>query len=213
MTPPARRSGASRRTDARDASFRRPVPEPSLPPDPPRAGVDDLDDDVRLDEVAIGPGSAAGRAIDGLTLRRSSLTGVRLTGATLQGLELVDVLVEDCELAGVTFTGARFTRVTFRGCRMSGVVANDVTASDMRIIDTKADEIWLRSARLEQDDVVLLGSTFAGARGLGGLRNATIGTGQLVEVGLPILAALGVVVDDAALDPPDDGGPAGHRPT
>jgi uncharacterized protein YjbI with pentapeptide repeats len=233
-----------RSAGGRDVPGRRPVAEPNLPAGLEAADVDDLDHDVRLDEVAIGPGSAAGRTIEGLTLKRSTLAGVRLTGSTFQGLELVDVVVEDCDLAGVTFAETTFRRVSIRRCRMSGVVAADLAATDSRIVDTRADEIWLRAARLDHceivdcdltgsdwyaarvmesfitgsrldgaelsaidlENVVVLGSTFAGAQGLSSLRNVTIGTGQLLEIGLPVLAGLGIVIDDAALDPddPDD---------
>jgi hypothetical protein len=249
VTPPRQGPTPARSAGGRGAARRRPVAEPALPDGPEPAGVDDLDDDVRLDEVAIGPGSATGRTIEGVTLKRSTITGVRLTGATFEGLELVDVVLEDCDLAGVTFAEATFRRVSIRRCRMSGVVAADLAATDSRIADSRADEIWLRAARLdhceivdcdlsrsdwyaarvreslitgsrldgaelsaiELDDVVVLGSTFAGAHGMAGLRNITIGTGQLVEVAVPVLAGLGIVIDDGALDPDDPADPGDGR--
>ena len=208
------------------------------------AGLEALEDDATLAAVAIGPGVEAGLEAEGLTLRRSRLSGLRLPGATFRNLVLVDVLVEDCDLAGVTFATSQFERVAFRGCRMSGVVAPDLVGSDLCIDDTKADEIWLRASRLERceitgcdltgsdwyearvaasritncrldgaelsslvlDDVALIGSTFAGASGVAGLRNATIDAVQLMEVGRSVLAGLGIVIDNDALanaDAPD----------
>jgi uncharacterized protein YjbI with pentapeptide repeats len=208
-----------------------------VPDDLDTVGLDALDDDAELVGVALGPATAAGVEAEGLTLRRSRLSGLRLPGAVFRNLALVDVVVEDCDLAGVTFTASRFDRVVFRRCRMSGVVAADLAAAHVCIDDTRADEIWLRASRLESceitgcdltgsdwyearvtrsritgcrldgaelsslalDDVVLHGSTFAGASGLAGLRNATIDAGQLVELGRPVLAGLGIVVDSDAL--------------
>jgi hypothetical protein len=43
------------------------------------------------------------------------------------------------------------------------------------------------------------------------LRNITIGTGQLVEIGVPVLAGLGIVIDDGALDPDDTDDREGGR--
>jgi uncharacterized protein YjbI with pentapeptide repeats len=214
---------------------------PALPDDLAPADLDALDDDVRLEEVALGPGFAADLEVEGLTVVRSRLSGLRLPGATFRDLALVDVVVEDCDLAGVTFVSSRFERVVVRRSRMSGVVAADLHAADTRLDDVRADEIWLRAARLDRceltgcdltgsdwydarvaasrvtgcrlegaelsslklDDVALHGSTFAEASGLGDLRNATIDAGQLVELGLPVLARLGIVVDNDALS--DDG--------
>lgn len=211
---------------------RRP-PEPRIPADLEPSDVGSLDDDADLDEVAIGPGADVGGTIRGLTLKRSTVTGVRLTGATFEHAEMADVLLEDCDLSGTTFAETALRRVTFRRCRMSGVVAPDLGATELRVIDCKADGIWLRAARLElcelvecdltgsdwyaarvrdswivrcdlsdselsaveMDGVALHGSTFAGANGVGSLRNVVIGPDQVLDLALPVLATLGVRVE------------------
>lgn len=213
--------------------------EPRVPADLEPSDVGSLRDDADLDEVAIGPGTDAGRTIRGLRLRRSTVTGARLTGATFEHVELVDVLLEDCDLSGATFGDAELRRVTFRRCRLSGAVAADLLASDLRLVDCKADGLWLRAARLEccelvecdlpgsdwyaarvrdsrvvgcdladselsaveMDGVALHGSTFAGASGVGSLRNVVIGPDQVLDLAVPLLATLGVRVEN----PPDDG--------
>jgi uncharacterized protein YjbI with pentapeptide repeats len=146
---------------------------------------------------------------------------------------MADVLLEDCDLSGTTFAETALRRVTFRRCRMSGVVAPDLGATELRVIDCKADGIWLRAARLElcelvecdltgsdwyaarvrdswivrcdlsdselsavdMDGVALHGSTFAGANGVGSLRNVVIGPDQVLDLALPVLATLGVRVE------------------
>ena len=149
--------------------------EPDVPADLEPAGVGCLDDDAVLDEVAIGAGANfgtdaltdGGRTIRGLTLMRSTVTGVRVTGVTFEQAEMADVLVEDCDLSGTTFADAALRRVTFRRCRMSGVVAPDLVASDLRLVDCKADGAWLRAARLEHCELVecdLTGSDWYAAR-------------------------------------------------
>jgi hypothetical protein len=220
----------------------RPIAAPDIPAALHPAELGDLDDDAYLDEVAVGPGDDLGRTVRGLTISRSTVTGVRLSAATLDGVDLVDVRFEECDLSGTTFADATFRRVTFWRCRLSGVVAPDLVATDLRIVDCRADEIWLRAARFERcaivdsdltasdwygarvkrsritgtrlhrselsgielDDVALHGSTLDGVRGMGGLRNIVIGSDQVLDVALPVLAALGIRVDDAAADDPDD---------
>lgn len=230
---------------------RRPIAPPDVPAALRSADVGDLDDDAHLDEVAVGPGVDIGRTVRGLTITRSTVTGVRLTAATLDGVELVDVTFEDCDLSGTTFADAVFRRVAFRRSRLSGVVAADLVATDVRIVDCRADEIWLRAARLERcalqdcdlsgsdwyaarvvhsrvtgstldgselssavfDDVALHGSSLVGVRGAGRLRNVVIGSDQVIDIALPVLADLGIRVDDAAADEHDegDGGPGDSR--
>jgi uncharacterized protein YjbI with pentapeptide repeats len=41
----------------------------------------------------------------------------------------------------------------FRRCRLSALVAAEVVASDLAMIDCKADEAWLRMARMERAEV------------------------------------------------------------
>jgi uncharacterized protein YjbI with pentapeptide repeats len=155
-------------------SRRRPGPaRPRGAHDPPRlpdvldaAALDLAGDDDTLEGVRCDGGEAAGRRVDGLTLRAALLVGCRLTGATLSGLDMLDVVVRDCDLSGANLAGAVLRRVTFERCRLSGLVANDLSATDVSVRDCRADGAWLRAARLEHCDIAdseMTGSDWYGA--------------------------------------------------
>jgi len=114
--------------------------------------LDDLEwaDDARLADVAIRGSSLVGGTVRGVSLSGARLTGVQLTGSTFEGADLVDVVLEDCELSGVTLTGARLRRVVMRRCRLSGLVAAELHAADLQVVDSKADEAWLRMSVLDR---------------------------------------------------------------
>jgi len=44
-------------------------------------------------------------------------------------------------------------RVAFRRCRLSALVAGELVASDLSLVDCKADEAWFRMARIERAEV------------------------------------------------------------
>lgn len=145
-----------------------PIAEPVIP-----AGLDGLDhldleaDGIELDGLAIAGAVASGATVRDLSISRARLSGVQLTGSVLDGAELIDVVFEDCELSGVDLSRARLARVVFRRCRMSGLVATELVASDVQVIGAKADDAWLRMARLERCafvDCDLTGSDWYEAR-------------------------------------------------
>jgi uncharacterized protein YjbI with pentapeptide repeats len=127
-----------------------PAAEPRLPRTPEQATLDDLDHDVHLQDVVIDGGVAVDLAVEDLRLTGCRLSGVRLPGATLDGPEWADVVFEDCDLSGVTLKEVMLRRVVFRRCRLSALVAAELVASDLRLVDCKADEAWFRMARVER---------------------------------------------------------------
>ena len=156
--PPRRRPGPARPRGAHDP--------PRLPDVLDAAALDLAGDDDTLEGVRCDGGEAAGRCVDGLTLRAAVLVGCRLTGATLSGLDMLDVVVRDCDLSGANLAGAVLRRVTFERCRLSGLVANDLSATDVSVRDCRADGAWLRAARLEHCDIAdseMTGSDWYGA--------------------------------------------------
>lgn len=100
----------------------------------------DVADDDALAGVRV-TGDAVGRTVDGLALRGAVLAGCRLTGATLTDLDLQDVVLTDCDLSGATIAGAVLRRVTVDRCRLSGLVANDLSAADIRDVVIGTDQI------------------------------------------------------------------------
>ena len=210
-------------------------PKRAAPIRPPR---------VEEDLVEVGPD-------DGLTLREARLVAPAWTGTTLRDLDLRDVVIDGGELAGVTLEGATLERVELRRCRLSGLVAPALRATDVRFVDCRMEEAWLRAATLERvafedcalpradlysaritqsrfercdlteielsqaelRDVAFHGSRIEGLKGGAALRNAVIGSDQLLVFAGPVLHAAGIVVDDDYLrEPPATPGPAPRSP-
>jgi uncharacterized protein YjbI with pentapeptide repeats len=113
---------------------------------------DELDHHDVIEDVDWDGGTPG--AADGVEILRSRLTAVSLTGLELDQLRLVDVELIECELSGAVLTGARWERVVLRRCRMSGLVAAELTASDVRLEQCKADQAWLRSSVLDRCELV-----------------------------------------------------------
>ena len=216
---------------ARRSTFarRRPV---EVPEDLP-VWDGELEDDLRLDEVAV-EGAWPEASLDGVEVVRGRLRGVQLTGATLDQLVLRDVVVSDAELSGATLGSAVLDRVRFERCRMAGLVASGLRATDVEMVDCQLTGAWFRGATLERCELsgcdlreadlyaaritqsrflhsqldrtewstatikglALHGSSLDGLRGAAALRDLVIGSDQLLVLAGPVLAALGIVVDD-----------------
>ena len=80
--------------------------------------------------------------------------------------------LDGCDLTGADLYGARVADSKLRGCSLAGTELSTAT--------------FARTA--------LHGSTFEGARGADALRGTTIGPGQIVDLALPLFAALDITV-------------------
>jgi uncharacterized protein YjbI with pentapeptide repeats len=165
-----------------------------------------------------------GAHLDGLRLTATTLErlrlmdvvveGCELSGASLVDANLVRVRFVRCRMSGVSLAGLRAREVRFVDCRMDGaelgmadlerceLVDCDLEGADLTaarltgcgVLGSRLDRAQLSKATLTGVD--LHGSTFEGLRGAEALRGATIGSDQVVAVALPLLAALGITVDD-----------------
>jgi uncharacterized protein YjbI with pentapeptide repeats len=102
----------------------------------------------------------------GVTWTRVRVRGGKIDLLDLSGSHLVDVVLEACAIGVLDLGEAELRSVRFDGCTI--------------------EDLDVAGARLS--DVDLAGATLRLVRGIGGLRGATIGPGQLLDLA-PLLAA------------------------
>jgi uncharacterized protein YjbI with pentapeptide repeats len=163
----------------------------------------------RLEAVVL-----TGSRLPRLHVSDCSLVGCELSGALWEQAELTRVELRDCRLSGFVCTLAQWRDVTLSGCRLDQArlrmtkgqrVAFD--HCDLRGADLY--EVELAEARFDGCDLTgvelsratlsgahLTGSTLDDIKGVEALRGAAIDSSQVVTVGLALLHAAGILIDD-----------------
>jgi uncharacterized protein YjbI with pentapeptide repeats len=132
---------------------------------------------------------------------------------------MVRVAFVRCRLAGLVAPALQGTDVTFEGCRMDDAWLRAATLErgsvdecslpradlySARLKDCRLTRCDLREVELSQatlDEVAFHGSNIEGLHGGAALRNAVIGSDQLLEFAGPVLHAAAIRTDDDYFDP------------
>ncbi|MEZ0492929.1 pentapeptide repeat-containing protein [Kineococcus sp. TBRC 1896] len=109
------------------------------------------------------------------TWNRVLVRGGRVDFANLRGAELVDVTFDGVDLRDVDLGSARLLRVRFTGCRIGRL---DVSGARLEAVDLRGSDIT------------------DGLDGVGDLRGAIVGPGQLLQLAPSFAEHLGVLVRD-----------------
>jgi uncharacterized protein YjbI with pentapeptide repeats len=144
----------------------------------------------------------------------TKLVACELSGASLARSDLWRVEVRDCRLSGAVLDGARLRDVAFVGCKldtasMREIEAERVTFSDcvLREADLSRSS-WKESAFFDCDltgtivaearmtGVRFHGSTVERVVGADSLRGIVVSPDQTLNLGLRVLDAMGVSVDE-----------------
>jgi uncharacterized protein YjbI with pentapeptide repeats len=134
----------------------------------------------------------AGVDADDSSLVRVELGGCRLTGLSAVGALLRDVRVRDCKMDLASLRDARMERVTFERCDLRELDLQGTRLHEVRFLGCDLSEAILEDAdcsRTEFSDC-----SYAGLRGIGGLRGATLAWADAVELAPAFAAAVGVRV-------------------
>jgi uncharacterized protein YjbI with pentapeptide repeats len=154
----------------------------------------------------------------------ATLERVRLTDALFEGCELSGTMIEEasfdrvefrnCRMSGVVLTQSRLRDVRFVGCRLDDASLRMLTAERLAFEDcelARADlyasklgaprifDCNLEGADLSKADLKgarLHGSTLDHVKAAPQLAGAVIDSAQLVPVGLQLLAAAKITIDD-----------------
>jgi uncharacterized protein YjbI with pentapeptide repeats len=150
--------------------------------------VDVVIEDCELSGVTIAEGHftrvelrrcrMSGLVASTLTARHVRLTDCRADGAMFRMTRWDHAELRDVDLRGADFYGSDLTGARLLGC--------DLTAADL--------------SKCTMAGAALHGSTLTDLRGADSLRGAVIAGDQVLQLALPVLVALGIVVDDARPD-------------
>ena len=179
---------------------------------------------ARADGLVLSEATVGASRFAGADLSRARLTDVRMVGCDLQGAILDEarlrrVELVDCRMSGAVLSRARLEDVRLVGCQLDEANLRMMTSSRLQFEScsmTSADlyQSSLGGAAFLDCDLTratfagvaavgarLHGSRLEGLRGADSLRGACLGSAQVVELAWPLLAALGIVVDDDLADP------------
>jgi uncharacterized protein YjbI with pentapeptide repeats len=137
----------------------------------------------------------AGLDAEASSVVRVALSGCRLTGIAAGEALLRDVRLSDCRMDLASLRDARLERVTFERCDLRELDLQGARLHEVRLLGCDLSEAILEEADCSRCE--LHDCTYTGLRGIGGLRGATIGWGDAVELAPAFAAALGVRVGTA----------------
>ena len=149
---------------------------------------------LELQDVVIEDGDLAGVTFDEGSFVRVAFVRCRMAGLVAPALKGTDVTFHGCRLDDAWLRAVTFERVELDDCSLPRADLYSARLKDVRL--TRCD---LREAELSQaqlDEVAFHGSRIEGLQGGSALRNAVIGSDQMIEFAVPVLHAAAVRVDD-----------------
>ncbi len=155
-------------------------------------------DRLHVADCVVSDSEWSGVAADACELTRVEFQRCRMSGVVLSRARMRDVRFVDCRLDGASLRMARGTRVAFEGCDLRGADAYELALEEARFDACDLTGADLSAAKL--GGVRLVGSTLAELRGAKALAGVVIDSSQVVAVGLSLMAALEITIDDE----PDD---------
>ncbi|HJR26408.1 MAG TPA: pentapeptide repeat-containing protein [Acidimicrobiales bacterium] len=158
--------------------------------------------DLHLRDVVIEGGELAGVSFEGATFERVAFLRCRLSGIVAPALRATDVRFVDCRMEEAWLRAATLERAAFEDCALPRADLYAARVRQSRFERCDLTEVELSQAEL--DDVAFHGSRIEGITGGAALRNAVIGSDQLLVFAGPVLHAAGIVVDDDYLRAPDE---------
>jgi uncharacterized protein YjbI with pentapeptide repeats len=151
-------------------------------------------DQLLLRDVVAVDCELSGATLNAGVFERVRFERCRMSGLVATGLRARDVEMVDCVLDGAWLRSATFERCELAGCNLRGADLYGADLRDTRLVHSQLDETEWSKATV--GNLALHGSTLDGLRGVQALHHVVIGTDQLLPLALPLLASLGVVVDD-----------------
>ncbi len=137
---------------------------------------------------------ASGALLEAVSLTRVEFRQCRLTGAVLSRGRLRDVRFAECQMREVQLRVAEGSDLQFDSC--------DLTEADFygsRLVRARFFDCDLTRSDFSQADVrgaQLHGSKLDGIRGVSSLVGAVVSSAQPVPLGVQVLGALDIVIDD-----------------
>jgi uncharacterized protein YjbI with pentapeptide repeats len=153
---------------------------------------------LRLVDVLIEDSELSGVTIAEGHFTRVELRRCRLSGLVASTLKARHVRLTDCRADGATFRMTRWEHAEFRDVDLRDADFHASALAGVRLLG--CDLTGADFSRATMAGAALHGSTVDGIKGADSLRGAVVAGDQVLSLALPVLAALGIVVDDGYLD-------------
>jgi len=203
-----------------------PLDDPELADGVEWAGVEvtgEVGGPLDLDDVEVATSRLTNLRLTGRRFERLRLVDVLIEDSDLSGVTIADghftrVELRRCRLSGLVASTLKARHVRLTDCRADGAMfrmtqwehaeLRDVDLRDADFHASKLAGVRLLGCDLTGADfskatmagAALHGSTVAGIKGADSLRGAVIASDQVLALAGPVLAALGIAVDDFYLD-------------
>jgi uncharacterized protein YjbI with pentapeptide repeats len=161
---------------------------------------------LRLTDVVLDSCDFSGADLEESTLTRVQWRGCRMSGLAIARSSLRDVVFSECRLDDASLRSCDLERVTFEHTDLSSADFSGSTLQMVRLFDCNLSGADFSSVKAK--GTRFHGSVLTDLKGAGDLRGVVIDSSQLLPLGVRVLDALGVVVDDER-EPPEPS----RRPT
>jgi uncharacterized protein YjbI with pentapeptide repeats len=149
---------------------------------------------LRLIDVELDDCELSGVLLEDASFVRVRFTRCRLSGIVAAGLKAHDVSFADCRLDGANFRMAEWERSEWTGCDLTDGDCYAAKLGGCAFLACTLTRFELSKAVCR--DLALHGSTLDGIRGADALGGCLIGPDQVVPLGIALVGALGIRVQD-----------------
>jgi uncharacterized protein YjbI with pentapeptide repeats len=163
---------------------------------------------MHLTDVLVEGCDWSGADLEEATLTRVHFRDCRMSALSVARSSLRDVLFSDCRIDDANLRMCDLERVTFdcddlRSADFSGTTFKNARLFDCNLTGADFSKVAARGTRLH-------GSVLMELKGAGDLRGVVIDSTQLVPLGVQVLGAIGIAVEDER-DPEADAPHRDHR--
>lgn len=151
-------------------------------------------DGGRWVDVVVEDAELSGLVLEGTTLVRAVFRHCRMSGLVAIGVRAQDVGFVDCKLDGANFRSSAMERCRFEDCDLSGGDFYGARFGPGALRRCRLTDAQFSGATC--DGLDLRGSDIERVRGALALARATISPAQVVALGLALVAALDVHVEE-----------------
>lgn len=151
---------------------------------------------LRLIDVELDDCELSGVLFEDASVVRVRFTRCRLSGIVAAGLKAHDVTFVDCKLDGANFRMANWERSEWTSCDLTDADFYAAKLGGCAFLECTLTRLELSKAACR--GLALHGSTLEGIRGADALGGCLIGPNQVVPLGIALVGALGIRVQDDA---------------
>ena len=151
-------------------------------------------EELSLTDVIFEDCEFSGAAMMEANLVRVEFRRCRMVGLVASGLKARDISFDECRLDDANFRMSSFERSQFRGGDLGNADFSEASLSQVQLAGVRLGRCQFNRVKL--DRVSFFGSQLEEIQGAEYLRGAVISSEQLLNLAIPLTAALGIQVQD-----------------